>query len=343
MTISRQQELEWHRRIAGGSPLVSSQDLHAELDAAVTRYSGAKGLAELSGNAPAVSTDSRGFAGLRVRSKVGDVTLTRTLTTPWKTSPGAGTGGAHPGEATLLRSGSVQINVQYSGTSSIWAENSKWKFPAGTANYVRSGFPHTTVHAGLSDILTVTIPLSRLSDLVDHFRADPVRQFADNDISLGMAAFAGMFLFRRLVGPPDEQADEADQEAAIVSVARSALVPLLRAQDMPPSPTMERLIAHEIELRHRDPNLDVDGLAQIVGLSRRQLYRYTNEGLAEGLGRRRAQTARELMTANPELELSQVARAAGFSDANRLRHHFTKAFGELPSAYRERVSQEIRD
>ncbi len=338
MEISREQELEWHRRIAGVPPLVPLGDVHAQLDSVVTRLTGTRGLTALSLNGLAESDDSRGFSALRVRTSVGSVNISRLLVTPVRIEwPGDTFFGGGPSRERLLRDGRLSVYVRYGGITRVWVGDSHVTFRPGSARYVSSGFPHVTAHSGLSDILAVEVPVSRISDLVGNLLAQPIERFPDNDINLGMMAFAGRFLFRSLVGPKQQHANESDQEEAIVSVVRSALGPLFRGKRADSSAEISRLIDHEIELNHRDPGLSVDSLAEAAGLSRRQLYRYTTVGLADRLGRRRAETARATIESDPDLKLGLVAGISGFSDANRMRHHFVKAFGILPSDYQAEV------
>ena len=344
MEITRQQELEWHRRIAGLPPLVPLGDVHAQLDAIATRFEGNSGLASLFGGARAKSSAAKGFSALRVSSHVGEVTISRVLATPYQVEWPPHAGGASAISVDeLVRDGTVTVHVQYGGVAQVTADRATWSFRPGSMRYVCSGFPHQEELSGLTDVLSATVPISRLADLAGHLGALPMDRFPDNDINLGMAAFAGRFLFRRLVGPPQQSADEADQEEAVISVLRSALVPLFRGKTASSGAEVSRLIDNEIELNHRDPSLSVNKLAESVGLSRRQLYRYATSGLADRLGRRRAETAKGVIESSPDLELGLVAGVSGFSDANRMRHHFVKAFGVLPSVYREQMRRSGED
>ena len=188
--------------------------------------------------------------------------------------------------------------------------------------------------------MILSVLISRLPMLVEGLDAQPVQLLPDSAITLGLLSLVSRFMFRGLVGSKQQLADEADAEAALISLVRSALTPIIREGDTSPGAAVRRIVASEIELHHRDAALSVDSIAEIVGLSRRQLYRYAGEGVAARLGRRHAQTAHDVVESNPMLDLKTVAKLSGFSDEGRLRDHFLKTYGLLPSAYRDLVRSE---
>ncbi|WP_099332327.1 helix-turn-helix domain-containing protein [Actinomyces minihominis] len=342
MTISRQNELEWHRRVAEAPPLTSLGDVHAQLDKATKRYVGPEGLEAFARGGDVLVQNPEDFSAYVMDTRVGSASVSRMLITPSQVnSVGQEIQGAVPSKAELVDGQKITISVQYSGASRVRVGSINMELPPGYGRYVCSTFPTSTLYTGLSDVLTLTVPISRMPELADGLRVTPAQLLPDSAITMGMLAFASRFLFRRLVGTPDPLADESDAENALVGVTRSALIPALREGGGTPDGTVRRIIDAEIELHHRDPNLSVDRLADLVGLSRRQLYRYTGEGVAARLGRRRAETAKEILEVDPNLELTIVAHLSGFSDANRMRDHFTRAYSMLPSIYRDEVRRRL--
>ena len=137
--------------------------------------------------------------------------------------------------------------------------------------------------------------------LVEGLDAQPVQLLPDSAITLGLLSLVSRFMFRGLVGSKQQLADEADAEAAFISLVRSALTPIIREGDTSPGVAVRRIVASAIELHHCDAALSVDSIAEIEGLSRRQLYRYAGEGVAARLGRRHAQTAHDVVDSNQML------------------------------------------
>lgn len=89
---------------------------------------------------------------------------------------------------------------------------------------------------------------------------------------------------------------------------------------------------------HRDPDVSAAVLADIVGVSRRQLDRVFagSASVSSILLEMRLLAAAEQLIAAPRQPMWDVAVAAGFRDVNTFRVHFITAFGETPSVFRAR-------
>lgn len=95
----------------------------------------------------------------------------------------------------------------------------------------------------------------------------------------------------------------------------------------------EALLA-AIEERHTDPHCDVARLSRELFVSRRQLYRLADGGVAALLTRRRIATAEALLLSEPDLSIEEVAAMSGFTSSSRLRAQLHRTTGKTPTGYR---------
>ena len=88
---------------------------------------------------------------------------------------------------------------------------------------------------------------------------------------------------------------------------------------------------------HLHEALDVDRLAEVAHLSRRQFDRAfaaeTGQTPAKAVEKLRAEAARPRVESGDE-SLEQVARAVGFADPERMRRAFIRVFGQPPQSVR---------
>ena len=92
-----------------------------------------------------------------------------------------------------------------------------------------------------------------------------------------------------------------------------------------------------VELHYRDPEFDVSRVADELHMSRRQLYRHfaqASESLADMIASRRLEEACDLLIAQPEMGLEEVAHAAGFSSVSTMRNRFRTEYGMTATEYR---------
>lgn len=336
--ITREREKEWHKRIADGPHLASLLDVQSRLDEATLRFRGPSGMAAFDPGARIEANHPQSFAALSASVYVGETKLTRALVSECRVTYGRDRAGAgFPTPAELLDSDELMLTIQYSGHSDVEPRLGDLATKPGTGRYASSNFKHTTTYSDLADIMLVTTPISRVPELADGLCTKPAQRFPGSAVDAAMFSYLSQFLFRRLVGPKRNLESESQAENAVISVIRSAMAPLVENQrDVRDIPLKHRL-DQEIELHHRDPDFTVDSLAALLGLSRRQLYRVAGDGVAARLREARCKTARELIQAEPGLELTLVARLSGFSDSNRLRDQFVRTFSILPSTYREDI------
>lgn len=337
MQISRKDEIDWHQGIADSPPIPPGSELHQQMDAATRRFEGDAGMSAFAPNATITLPPGQDFNALSVGVYVGQTKISRVLMTPCTIDYTSSRPTKHASHQEAVAVDSVTVSVQYKGNTTVVADGVSLDLPPGAGRYSCSRFEHAVTYSGLSDVLMVTIPISRLLDLAGPLRANPADLFPDSAVDLGVFAFLGRFLFKRLVGNSSQFADEGDAEDAVISVVRSALAPQFKDASASPDPEIRRIVDAEIDVHHRDPTLTVDSLASLVGVSRRQLYRATGQGIAARLDNRRAQTAREMIQVDPNLDLSVIAELSGFANATRLRDNFVRAYGILPSQFRAEV------
>lgn len=125
---------------------------------------------------------------------------------------------------------------------------------------------------------------------------------------------------RRLVLPAHRQGGQAQFVPAAMS-----------RPSAPVGPLQERLLAR---LEHP---WDIDAMARLARVSRRTLLRRFHEATGTSPARwlltQRLQRARDLLEGE-DVRVEAVAAACGLGSPESLRHHFRRAFGISPTAYR---------
>lgn len=114
------------------------------------------------------------------------------------------------------------------------------------------------------------------------------------------------------------------------------------AVDASPGDSFSELVTRLIDERHTDTQLDASRLASVLHVSRRQLYRHVDGGVAAMIAARRAATAERLLIERPDLDIQDVAVLSGFTDASALRAQFRRHSGVSPSEYRRSTAQRSR-
>lgn len=95
-------------------------------------------------------------------------------------------------------------------------------------------------------------------------------------------------------------------------------------------------LAEAIELHHADPRFDVNALARLLHVSRRQLYRHASGGgVASMLDERRVVAACALLVSRPDLTIAEIAERSGFGMRSRMRAQFALRVGRSPAQYRK--------
>lgn len=142
----------------------------------------------------------------------------------------------------------------------------------------------------------------------------------------------GLHLINRLAGP------QVAKLAADISVADSQSLPqLIYAPRGYVNATNPLLLQAEQIVRHAQPGLTAEQLAQALNLSERTLHRrlkaLVNESPKAFITRVRIETACMLLE-TPGASIKQVAARAGYSDDSAFRRAFTQLIGMAPADYR---------
>lgn len=340
-SISRLDELEWHRRLAGKSSQTDLGSLHERLDRATHRFDGQAGISRMHTVDDFISPEPETFAARVLAAPLGEIFVFRMLITPCTSvrTPFRVRRERDAVDAIGFRRGpSITLSAQNLGRTVLRSGTDVHETERGQMSYVSGLATYAVDRPELTDTLGLTMPLSLIPDLAGLVADRPVQVLPDTAITAGAAGYLSSFLLQRIAGAPDRLASETDAQSALIGLVRSTLAPALRGGVPRNADTMRTAIDQHIEEKHRDPALSVESLAAHIGVSRRQLYRYVGaESLAQRIARRRAETARRLIEDSPQSDLDSIARQSGFSDANRLRTHFQRFFGQLPSTFRDGI------
>lgn len=107
--------------------------------------------------------------------------------------------------------------------------------------------------------------------------------------------------------------------------------------DGSPEEKFKEQVRSAILARLDDPELSVADLARDLGLSRKHLHRKLKAAGAAGpsqfIREVRLDSARELMLRKPDLTISEVAYASGFSSPSYFTKCFQETFGKKPSEW----------
>ncbi|WP_374556017.1 GlxA family transcriptional regulator [Aquitalea pelogenes] len=144
-----------------------------------------------------------------------------------------------------------------------------------------------------------------------------------------------LHVIRRLAGP------ELARLAADISVADSLPLPqLLYAPRGFVNTANPLLLQAEQIIRHANPGMTAEALAQALHLSERTLHRrlkqLTGESPKAFITRVRIETACVLL-ATPGISIKQVASQCGYGDETAFRRAFIQAMGLTPVDYRRRM------
>lgn len=116
------------------------------------------------------------------------------------------------------------------------------------------------------------------------------------------------------------------------------LAPTAAAQN--PEETFLKKINRAVLTHVNDPQFNVEALAAAAGMDRSQLYRklkaLTDQTPSQLINHLRLEKARELLQ-QPSLNISEVAYDVGYSDPAYFSRLFSKAYGESPNAFRQKL------
>jgi AraC-like DNA-binding protein len=91
-----------------------------------------------------------------------------------------------------------------------------------------------------------------------------------------------------------------------------------------------------------NPNLSPDMIADLCGISKRylhELFKDVNGTVSQRIRDRRLLAAKDMMEAQPQKSIAEIAYSFGFSEQAQFSRLFKAAFGETPSGYRATLRQ----
>lgn len=149
-------------------------------------------------------------------------------------------------------------------------------------------------------------------------------------ILIGLGLFAALYLLLRFPDLPSravEAVATAYSVSTLARVDRDAAIARLRR-------TMEE------ERAWLDENLDLAGLAAMVGLNPHQLSELVNTQFGVGFSRyvrgHRVEAARRMLLAEPDASVLSIGLAVGFTSQSNFYAAFREITGEVPGRYRRR-------
>ncbi|MFE3195171.1 helix-turn-helix domain-containing protein [Nocardia sp. NPDC059240] len=228
-------------------------------------------------------------------------------------------------------------SIQLSGRGRLYQDDRVAEIGAGEMVFYDSTRPYRWEFDDDWEMAVVQAPLSRLRERAGlTSREIPVASVITRDSPAGMVS-------RFLLELADLQNKEPEQAAALSLSAVDLLVSAIaltsgRAVPGEVAPTLTvRQVVEFLRRHHTEAGLTVDAVAAGCGVSRRTLYRVLEQfegGPAVLLRQIRLEHARRLLTARPDLPVSAVARAAGFSTERQFFRAFRGESGMTPAAYR---------
>lgn len=179
--------------------------------------------------------------------------------------------------------------------------------------------------------------VAMLTPVTRRVTAPPIVHLAPSQI-----VRASRVLLSSLVNPPPgANAPDAHLDRLLIAVSCEILRACTSTGELCTEDTsIEARLRTLLHERHTDPELDVAQIARELHVSRRQLYRHTQEGegIAALIANLRYDTARSLLETRHDLTIGEVAQLAGFSTSARLRAQFLARHGVTPSEHRRRSS-----
>lgn len=326
---------DWYRRLAGIGADTEPGSPDAATSPTPIRFSGAGGLSGYSGHTRATSTsavDPTHFDCVLLHASLGALALSSRLVTP----------------STVVR---AESEARLGEESIVFALSTlgvaRWSTPSrsgllipGRMVAVPSMQELRTDTLELADETTLRVPLSRFGAHGDDLLTMPSLLLPDTALTRAVGMYLTRLLFELSCGTEMDADTTAALETATLELIGAVIAQLRHTDDDLENRRLKvrAAVNRLIETEHCEPDFNVDAIAHLLHMSKRQLYRYfgdDEDGIAGVLVRRRLQTARELLAERPDLTVAQVAARSGFGDVGTLRSRFRREFAVSPSQFRE--------
>lgn len=181
-------------------------------------------------------------------------------------------------------------------------------------------------------IAALSVPAVLIDRLGTTGRRPGAAALSDSPLDRATADFVGQFALDAVSGRHPVQ---PRAETVVVDLIRAAVDRNVDGVDSEEA-YVRAAVREVIEREFAHTSLSAARIAELLSMSRRQLYRYfegSPETVADLIAARRVEHARELLDAPGPVQMAQVAQACGFSSAGTLRRRFEQRFAMAPREY----------
>ncbi|MEE3851100.1 helix-turn-helix transcriptional regulator [Gordonia sp. LSe1-13] len=327
--LARERVDRWQARFVGAD---SGDEVH--------RFRGSRGLADFLGTLHVTSTDSAGFDAIVHSRRVGAITIVDCIATPCSVLRSTNEV-VEPADAELV------LLIPSSGGRLTMPGRPDQTFRAGQLVILSSAEPAEMSVTDVCETVMLTVPIAALG----RESAGVLRRLSPISADTALVRATTTFL-RRFGQTPStrvtsERTTDAAQRAVIGLVTSVLAQQSYRAHSLVETTRSIRERTRElVERRFRDPDFAAPDVARELHLSRRQFYRhFAGSGTtpSDVIADRRVAEVRALLTDRPDMSMSEVARAAGFSSTSTMRNRFRDRTGVTPAEFRSQPPGEQWD
>ena len=191
-------------------------------------------------------------------------------------------------------------------------------------------------------IASLSVPAVLMNRFGMSGRRPGATALSDSPLDRATADFVGQFALDAVSG---RRSVKARAETVVVDLIRAAVD---RNADGVHSEEayVRAAVVEVIEREFSRPALSAGRIADLLSMSRRQLYRYfenSPETVADLIASRRVEHARDLLEAPGPVRMTQVAEASGFNSPGTLRRRFEQQYGIAPREYHLRARAARRE
>lgn len=178
-------------------------------------------------------------------------------------------------------------------------------------------------------------PPARIDIEVAHTPAERAKQLALACLAILALGFAVWHYYRTQKPELSEKPESPEPTEAL------AAPPILEHTEAAEASAFRDAVLQLIAENFRDSNFNTQSIQEKINISKAQLHRRmvaeAGNTAAHFLKKRRLEEALEMLRDRPDMTISEVAYACGFSDPNYFSTAFSANFGESPKKYREHL------